>query len=740
MQELLIELLSEEIPARLQRRAAEDFKKGMTKGFSEAGLTFDRAEVNYTPRRLALVVHGMSSHSSSVIEERKGPRADAAEKAINGFLRAVGLKREEVEVRKTKKGATLFAVITKPGRPAQDIVAEVLGNVIRQFPWPTSMLWGEGQLRWIRPLRRILCILSEKNSVNVVPFEIAGLIAGNLTEGHRFMAPDVFAVKSFADYVEKLRRAKVEIRADVRSEKIWKDANEQASDVGLVVLKDDFLLEEVTGLVEWPVTLIGDIEKEYLNLPHEILQTSMKEHQKFFSVLNPTTKRIEKLIIVANRETEDCGETIRLGNQRVLSARLADAKFFWENDLKIAKQGMHTWLDMLKKVTFHNQLGSQYDRVERLVGAAALFSSVMPDCDVDQVIQSARISKADLNSDTVGEFPELQGIMGGYFAAHAGYDPAVSDAITNHYKPLGPSDQIPNQPVSIAVALADKLDTLTGFWVIQQKPTGSKDPFALRRSALGVIRIILENEVRIPLRFLVTFFFIQHYFRRADDVKESEMEAVKVALIERHNLSATIRKVKENGQVKLTAALQQIEQVVLQNTENLLGFFYERLTIFLRSQDIRHDIIDACVSMSHADDLMLLVHRIRALSTLLQTDDGENLIQGFKRANNILAQAEASDGAQYSKLPDVTLVETTSERLLFSSLECADKEIDIALQNENFSLAVQSIGALREPIDAFFEDVMVNVDQSALRENRLLLLNRVRSIGLKIADLTCVKS
>ncbi|MCY4306483.1 MAG: glycine--tRNA ligase subunit beta [Aestuariivita sp.] len=740
MQELLIELLSEEIPARLQRRAAEDFKNGMIAGFSEAGLTFDRAEVNYTPRRLVLVVHGLSEQSLSVTEERKGPHTDAPEQAIEGFLRAVGVDRDHLEVRETKKGTTLFAVVKRPGRPAQEIVAEVLENVIRKFPWPKSMLWGEGKLRWVRPLRRLLCILSENNLAQVVPFEIDGLVAGNMTEGHRFMAPEVFTVNCFMDYVQKLRQAKVEIRADVRSEKIWKHASELALNAGLVVLKDNFLLEEVTGLVEWPVVLMGDIAKEYLALPHEILQTSMKEHQKFFSVLNPTSKRIEKLIIVANRETADCGKTIRLGNQRVLSARLADAKFFWENDSKIAKQGMHTWLEMLKKVTFHNQLGSQYERVERLVSSAALFASVIPNCEVDRVIQSARVSKVDLNSDTVGEFPELQGIMGGYFATQAGYHLTVSDAAKNHYKPLGPSDEIPHQPISIAVALADKLDTLTGFWAIKKKPTGSKDPFALRRSALGVIRIILENELRIPLSFLVNFFFVQHYFRLMNDVKAGELEAINVALIEWHDLPLTIRKIKESEQAELAAALQKIKQVVLQNTENLLDFFYERLKVFLRTQNIRHDIIDACVSMSHADDLTLLVHRIRALSTLLQTDDGENLIQGFKRANNILTQAEACDGVPYSELPDVTLAEQTSEHLLFSSLERVAKEMDIALQNEDFTLAVQSIGALREPINAFFENVMVNVDQSAIRENRLRLLNRVRCICLKIADLTCVES
>ncbi len=497
MPDLLIELFSEEIPARMQKRAAEDLQKLVTNGLVDAGLTYASAAAFATPRRLALTVEGMLAASPAVVEERKGPRADAPEKAIEGFLRGAGVTRDQLEERETPKGAILFAMINKPGRPAAEIVAEVLEQVIRDFPWPKSMRWGSGSLKWVRPLQSILCVLSDEGGAEVVPLEVDGIRAGNVTYGHRFLAPDAITVAGFEDYESKLARAHVVLRADARAETIWNDATNAAFASGLEVVEDAGLLAEVAGLVEWPVVLMGRIADDFLSLPPEVLQTSMREHQKFFSVRNPKSGQIERFITVANRTTADDGATILAGNEKVLSARLSDAKFFWENDLRVATSdaGMATWVKALENVTFHNKLGTQAELIDRMAVLARELAP-MVGADPDEAEQAARVAKADLSSEMVYEFPELQGLMGRYYAQAAGMSDAVAAAAQEHYAPLGPSDDVPTAPVSVAVALAEKIDKLTGFWAIDEKPTGSKDPFALRRAALGVIRTLVENDVR----------------------------------------------------------------------------------------------------------------------------------------------------------------------------------------------------------------------------------------------------
>ncbi|MBL9055460.1 MAG: glycine--tRNA ligase subunit beta, partial [Rhodobacteraceae bacterium] len=485
-----------------QARARDDLRSMVTNGLVEAGLTYASAGAFSTPRRLTLTIEGLTAESRPVREERKGPSASAPPAAIDGFLRSTGLTLDQLERRADKKGETLYAVIEKPGRAAPAIIAEVLEATIRNFPWPKAMRWGAGNLRWVRPLHSILCLLTDESGAHVVPLTVDGITAGNTTEGHRFLGQGRFAVHSFDDYAVKLKRAHVVLDSAEREAAIWQGAQNLAFAAGLEVVEDKGLLAEVAGLVEWPVPLMGRIGDAFLHLPPEVLQTSMKEHQKFFSVKNPRNGRIEGFITVANTETADHGATILKGNQKVLSARLSDAKFFWENDLRVAKAGMGEWLDGLKAVTFHNKLGSQADRIARI---AALAKEIAPlvGADADLAEQAAKLAKADLRSAMVGEFPELQGLMGMYYAREAGLPEPVALAARDHYSPLGPSDAVPTEPVSVAVALADKLDTLTGFWAIDEKPTGSKDPFALRRAALGVIRLVLGNGVRGSLTHLL---------------------------------------------------------------------------------------------------------------------------------------------------------------------------------------------------------------------------------------------
>ncbi len=681
MPNLLIELFSEEIPARMQKRAADDLKRLVTEGLVQAGLTYGGAAAFATPRRLVLAVEGLLGASPAQREERKGPRADAPAAAIDGFLRSTGLNKDQLILRDTPKGALYFAMIETPGRDASAIIADVLAGVISDFPWPKAMRWGAGSLRWVRPLHAILCILEDETGTEVVPLQVDHITAGYTTQGHRFMAPGRFGVHGFDDYRAKLKSAYVLLDGADRAAQIWADAQNLAFAQGLEVVEDAGLLSEVAGLVEWPVVLMGRIDAAFLGLPPEVLQTSMREHQKFFSLRNPKTARIEGFVTVANILAPDGGQTILRGNQKVLSARLSDARFFWENDLRRVKsEGLEGMAAGLAGVTFHNKLGSQADRISRI---AALAREVAPlvGADGDLAAQAARVAKADLQSAMVGEFPELQGTMGGYYARAAGLPEAVAEACRAHYQPLGPSDDVPSAPISVAVALADKIDTLTSFWAIDEKPTGSKDPFALRRAALGVIRLILSNGVRAGLLDL---------FVRANTGTDAA---------------------------------------------DLLAFFHDRLKVYLRDQGIPHDVIDACLAMPGNDDLTLLVNRAQALAALLKTDDGTNLLQGFKRANNILTQAEAKDGVEYSYGPDAKFAEGPEELALFAALDLAEATIAPAMEAQDFVAAMQAMAALRGPIDAFFTAVQVNADNAMVRRNRLNLLHRIRATCLRVADL-----
>ena len=763
MPDLLIELFSEEIPARMQTRARDDLRKLVTEGLVEAGLTYASAGAHSTPRRLVLSVEGLTAESRPVREERKGPSVSAPAQAVEGFLRSTGLTLDQLERRAEKKGETFYAVVEKPGRPADAIVAEVLDGVIRSFPWPKSMRWGSGALRWVRPLQSILCLLSDEAGARVVPLTVDGIVAGNTTEGHRFMGNGRFTVSGFDDYAVKLKRACVVLDSAEREAAIWQGAQNLAFAAGMEVVADPGLLAEVAGLVEWPVPLMGRIAEQFLSLPPEVLQTSMKEHQKFFSVRNPKTGRIEGFVTVANIEAADGGQVILKGNQKVLAARLSDAKFFWENDLRVAKAGMGEWVEGLKTVTFHNKLGSQAERIERI---AALAREIAPlvGADPADAERAARLAKLDLRSAMVGEFPELQGVMGRYYALEAGEKASVADAARDHWRPKGESDGVPTEPVSVAVALADKIDTLTGFWAIDEKPTGSKDPFALRRAALGVIRLVLGNGVQ----FTLTETLRQAYFsgflvpwaksyrlrrkvtengenRGITDYFDGKWEDGKQ--VDTYLGDAAIEKSFGTDEVLIVepatwhasapdyAKAQTPETLAV----DLLAFLHDRLKVTLRDQGVRPDIIDACLAMPGNDDLTLLVKRATALSETLKTEDGANLLQGFKRANNILSQAEAKDGVEYSFGAEVKFAETDEERALFAALDAAEAVITPAMQAEDFPKAMAAMAALRAPIDAFFTAVQVNSDNGVVRRNRLNLLHRIRAICSGVADLSRIE-
>lgn len=684
MPDLLIELFSEEIPARMQKRAAQDLKKLVTDGLVEAGLTYSAAGVFSTPRRLTLSIEGLLAQSPPQKEERKGPKTDAPQAAIDGFLRATGVNIDALEPRDDKKGQVYFAVVSKPGRPAAAIVTEVLEGAIRTFPWPKSMRWGTGSLRWVRPLHRILCLLCDEGGSEIVPLSVDHITASNITEGHRFLAPTPFSVKGFDDYSQKLARAFVVLDPETRAQSIWHDATTQAFALGLEVVEDAGLLAEVAGLVEWPVVLMGEIGIDFLALPAEVLQTSMREHQKFFSVKNPKTGRIERFITVANNAPQDGGTLILKGNQKVLSARLSDAKFFWENDLRrIQANGLEGMGAGLSAVTFHNKLGSQAERIARIATLSAHLAPMM-DVDPERAILAAKVAKADLQSAMVGEFPELQGTMGSYYARVQNLPPEVAQCCKDHYAPLGPQDAVPDDALALVVGLADKIDTLTSFWAIGEKPTGSKDPFALRRATLGIIRIILTKDLHLNLRGLFT------------------------------------------------------HANTLANADDLLSFFHDRLKVYLRDQGIRHDIIDACLVGVGNDDLLQVTRRAQALAAGLQTDDGENLRQAFLRANNILAQAEAKDGVEYSYGADPKFAENDIERAVFTALDHAEPLIAKAIHSQDFISSMAYMAALREPLDAFFTGLQINSDNAIIRRNRLNLLHRIRSTCGQLADLSKV--
>jgi len=723
MLELLLELFSEEIPARMQTRAREDLARLLGDKLKAAGLEFGEIKTFATPRRLTAVVEGLPKRSPDVSEERKGPRIDAPEQAINGFLKAAGLASvDQAEIREDKKGSYYVALIEKPGRPAADVVAEIVPDIVRNFPWPKSMRWGAGKLRWVRPLQSILCLLDGK----VVDFDIDGIKSGKETRGHRFMALKAFAVKNFKDYADKLREAFVILDGEERAALISKQAHKLAEKQGLALVEDEALLAENAGLTEWPVVLMGEFDEDFLTVPPEVLATSMKAHQKCFS-LKKGDDLANRFILVANLKAEDGGTKITEGNERVIRARLADAKFFFDQDRKVSLEDR---VVHLKDITFHEKLGSQYDRVQRIFRLARELAPLVG-ADPDDAERAAILAKADLVTQMVGEFPELQGVMGRYYALDQEERPAVADAIAAHYKPQGPSDEVPRDPVAIAVALADKLDTLVGFWAIDEKPTGSKDPYALRRAALGVIRIVLENGVRLPLSVALRAAGNAHLDMKVfKDVEKTEAAAKAVREM---GFSKPDYDQKIAAHQKLNPDAGEFISGLGAMEVELPDFFADRLKVYLRDQGARHDLVDAVFALG-GDDLLMIVRRVDALGRFLDTEDGANLLAGTKRAENILRIEEKKDGRKYDKAPDSALLEQPEEKALAQAVDEVEQAAASAVANEDLEAAMSAMALLRAPVDAFFDRVTVNADNPKLRENRLRFLNRIRTTTQTVAD------
>jgi glycyl-tRNA synthetase beta chain len=685
MPDLLLEFLSEEIPARMQPRAVEDLRKLVTDRLVASGLVYEGAKAFATPRRLALSVHGVPARQPDVKEQKKGPRVGAPENAIAGFLKAAGLKSiKNAKVQPDKKGDFYVAVIDRPGRPAIEVIAEIIPEVARTFPWPKSMRWGNGRFNWVRPLHSVVATFGpETEEPEIVRFEIDGIASGDETRGHRFMAPAPFKVRRFEDYVAKLEQAKVVLDPARRADTTLADAKNLAFAQGFELVEDEGLLAEVTGLVEWPVTLMGSFDKSFLSIPDEVIRATIRNNQKCFVLRDPqTAKLVNKFIVVANEETADGGKAIIAGNERVIRARLSDAKFFYETDLKTRLEDR---LPKFEQIIFHEKLGTQAQRIARITSLAGQLAPIV-DADRVKAERAAQLCKTDLQTEVVGEFPELQGLMGRYYAEAQDEDEAVAHAIEDHYKPKGPDDLVPSDPVSIAVALADKLDTLVGFWTIDEKPTGSKDAYALRRAALGVIRMVIDNKLRLPLT----------------DVFQ---KAVK-------NFSTG---------------------------SDLLSFFADRLKVQLREQGARHDLVDAVFSLEGQDDLLMIVRRVEALGKFLDSDDGKNLLAGYKRATNIIRIEEKKDNREYTGVPDAKRYQLPEEKALAEAIGVAKKEAIADVAREDFEAAMRAMARLRPRVDAFFDKVTVNVDDKALRENRLRLLNEIREATRAVADFSKIE-
>ena len=697
MPDLLLELFSEEIPARMQARAAEDMRKLVTDRLVDAGLVYEGAKAFATPRRLALTVHGIPLRQPDLKEERKGPKVGAPEQAIAGFLRAAGLTSiDQAKVQSDKKGDFYVAVTEKKGRPAIDVIAEIVPEVVRAFPWPKSMRWGSGRLNWVRPLHSIVATFGpETEEPEIVPFTIDGIAAGNQTRGHRFMAPTAFTVRHFDDYAAKLQDAKVVLDPARRAEMISTDAKNLAFAQGFELVEDEGLLAEVSGLVEWPVVLMGAFDMAFLSIPDEVIRATIRNNQKCFVLRDPqTAKLVNKFILVANEEASDDGKAIVAGNERVIRARLSDAKFFYETDLKTR---LEVRLPKFEQIVFHEKLGTQEQRISRIVALAGQLAPLVG-ADVAKAERAAQLCKADLLTEVVGEFPELQGLMGRYYAEAQNEDEAIAHACEDHYKPKGPDDLVPSDPISVAVALADKIDTLVGFWAIDDKPTGSKDPYALRRAALGVIRIILDNNLPLAPRGVVEWHF-EHQFKK-----------------------------------------QYLD--VASAIDNLMVFFEDRLTVQLRDQRARHDLVDSVLSnasLVEGHRLTLIVCRIEALGKFLDTDDGKNLLAGVKRASNIIRIEEKKDKREYTGAPNPALYKQDEEMALAEAIAVAKRDASTAVAKEDFAAVMTAMAKLRPFVDTFFDKVTVNVDDKALRENRLKLLNEIREATRAVADFSRIE-
>lgn len=692
MAELLLELLSEEIPARMQARAAEDLKRLATERLTAAGLAFTKAESYVTPRRLALVVDGLPARTPDLKEEKKGPRVGSPDQAIQGFLKGAGLSSlDQCEKRMVGKAEFWFAVVEKKGQATSDLLPGLIVETIKAFGWPKSMRWGANRFAYVRPLQSVLALFDSKALAGALDLGGSVLTFGDTTVGHRFMAPARFPVTGFADYAAKLRAAKVILDPAERRAKILTDATARAASVGLELRDDPGLLDEVTGLVEWPVVLTGQIDPQFMDVPQEALIGSMRAHQKYFAMLFTDGKLARNFAVVANMETEDEGRTIVAGNERVLRARLSDAKFFWDQDRKAKLEAR---LPALEQRVFHAKLGTVAAKVERLEKLSG-FLAVKLGADPAKATRAAKLAKADLSAGMVGEFPELQGIMGRYYALHDGESADVADAIRAHYQPLGPSDACPSAPISVAVALAEKIDTLAGFWSIDEKPTGSKDPFALRRAALGVIRLIVENRVRLNLHPVFAASLLGYG----------------------------------------TILRERVETLAV----DLLAFFADRLKVALKEKGVRHDLIDAVFALGGEDDLVRLLARVDALSEFLAGQDGANLLTGYRRAANIVAIETKKDGQAPDGRIDPALFKQAEEEALFARLGAVKTALDTALAAEDFAAAMAALATLRAPVDAFFEKVTVNAEDRGLRANRLNLLSAIGAAPARIADFTKIE-
>ncbi|MDA9445323.1 MULTISPECIES: glycine--tRNA ligase subunit beta [Bradyrhizobium] len=698
MPDLLLELFSEEIPARMQGKAADDLRRLVTDKLVAEGLVYEGAKAFATPRRLALTVHGIPARQPDLKTERRGPKVGAPDAAVQGFLKATGLKSlDEAKIQRDPKGDFYIGLIEKPGRDAIDVLAEILPVIIRTFPWPKSMRWGArsgkpGSLSWVRPLHAITATFGlETEEPDVVKFEVDGITTGQTTYGHRFMAPDAISVRRFEDYEAKLKAAKVILDPQARKDIIFADAKELTFAQGFELVEDQVLLDEVSGLVEWPVVMMGSFEAEYLAIPDEVIRATIRNNQKCFVVKDPKTGKLtNKFVLTANIEAADGGKVIVSGNERVIRPRLSDAKFFYETDLKTKLEDR---LPKFEQIVFHEKLGTQAARIKRIERLAAEIAALVG-ADVAKATRAAHLAKADLLTEVVGEFPEVQGLMGKYYALAQGEDASVAAACEEHYKPQGPTDRVPTDPVSVAVALADKIDTLVGFWAIDEKPTGSKDPYALRRAALGVIRLIAENALRLSL--------------------------MKVATSALTGLS-----VKPADAQKLPS--------------DLLAFFADRLKVQLREQGARHDLVDAVFALGGQDDLLMIVRRVEALGKFLESDDGKNLLAGIKRASNILGIEEKKDKRSFEGAPDVALYSLAEEKALAKAIGEVQAEASAAVVREDFAAAMSAMAKLRPPVDAFFDKVRVNDDDAKVRENRLKLLNEIRSATRAVADFSKIQ-
>lgn len=757
MAQLLLEFFSEEIPARMQARAEADLERLLSAALKEAGLGWDSFETFSGPRRLGCVIEGLPLETEAVREERKGPRTDAPEQALQGFMRGAGVASlDQCEVREDKKGSFYVAIIETPGRKTADVIAAAIPQIAKDFPWPKSMKFGEGDKtqRWVRPLQRVLCLLDGA----VVLFEVFGIATGNETEGHRRMGRGPFAVKDFADYETTLRdKGKVILKRADRMAIIAEQAAKVCADAGLKLVEDEGLLNEVAGLAEWPIAILGQMDPDFLDLPPEVIQLTMKTHQKYFAVARADGSLAANFVVIANQDAPDGGKAIAAGNARVLSARLSDARHFWDKDIA---RGLEDMAKDLSKVTFHEKLGTVADKVERV---AALARELAPSvgADADLAERAARLAKADLVSQMVYEFPELQGVMGRYYALEAGEPAEVADAIRDHYKPQGPSDAVPAAPVSAAVALADKLDTLVGFWAIDEKPTGSKDPFALRRAALGVIRVLLEGAERLGLlrwiRASATVHHDNQIARKLIEMQnrrstiESDLSHARTLPFALKNQRVPPLESQLNLQDQEIHSLEKLRTSIVQeraeqSSYDALSFFADRLKVHLKDEGVRHDVIDAVFALGD-DDLVRVTNRARALQAFLDSEDGAALLAGYRRAANILKAEEKKDASGFAAdLGDGALDADylkgdlqAEESALIAALETASSDVKAAVETEDFEGAMRSLAVLRGPVDAFFDKVTVNADNAMLRRNRLRLLARIRSDAHVVADLSRIE-